>query len=291
MHGVGHSTGAITMLNALFTGTGSAAGIDLKVRAEVDLTPVPSKREASMQFSSSSDSRLARAAVQEAVRFFAPRDSFQVSVSIKSEIPAGRGLKSSSAVSTAIDRAIASAVGTESPAIEVARRSADLTQRIGQSATGAFDDALAGLVPGIVVTDNRTRQIVRTDLLDPRWVVLLWIPSETHRPSPDLLPEFRRQAGAAGAAVENATSGRFAEAMAENTALVEQILGYEYRALRAALLAGGAIACGVSGMGPSLAAIASRATALDLARQLPATGGEHRIVAFVQPPSLEAAPA
>ncbi|MGA8511750.1 MAG: shikimate kinase [Thermoplasmata archaeon] len=291
MHGVGHSTGAITMLNALFTGTGSAAGIGLKVRAKIELKTVPSKREESIRFGSRSDSLIAREAIKQSVRFFAPRDFFQASVSIASEIPVGRGLKSSSAVSTAIDRAIASALGKEITAAEVARRSADLTQRIGQSATGAFDDALAGLVSGIVVTNNATRQIVRVDSIDPNWVALLWIPSEAHPPSPELHGEFRRHASSAGAAVEHATSGKYAEAMAENSALVEQILGYNYRALRETLVASGAIASGVSGMGPTLASIVPRATASDLAELLPTQGGERRIVPFVQPSRWEEAPA
>jgi shikimate kinase len=139
------------------------------------------------------------------------------------------------------------------------------------------------------VTDNRSRQLLRVDPIDPSWVALLWIPSERHPPSPDVLAAFRRQASAARAAQEHAAAGRFAEAMAENSTLVEDILGYDYRALRETLVAGGAIACGVSGMGPTLAAIAPRGTAHDLTRHLPAQGGERRIVDFVRPPAVKEA--
>jgi shikimate kinase len=282
VRGTGLTTGAITLVNALFTGIGSAAGIDLKVRVECTLTPVASREESSIQIGPAGDSLLAREAVKEALRFFAPLDSFQVSLAIESEIPAGRGLKSSSAVSTAIDRAISQALGKESPPIEVARRSADLTQRIGLSATGAFDDALAGLIPGIVVTNNQTRQVARIDEVDSRWVAILWIPAEAHPPSPELLAKFQRRAHAGRKASECATAGKFGEAMAENTALVERVMGYHYRPLRKRLLANGAIACGVSGMGPCLAAIATKEQAPEIARQLPPHGGDQRVVPFAR---------
>ncbi len=280
MEGVGHSTAAITIVNALFTGVGSAVGIDLKVDASIELDPAASDRDRSFQVDSSQDSPLVRRSTEAALHFFEPRRAFRTSLRLHSEIPPRRGLKSSSAVSTAIVRAVATALGREIDPTETARLAANVAQEIGLSATGAFDDALAGLLPGFVVTDNRTRRTLRLEEVDPRWTSVLWIPPGDHRPSIELASQFLDRSSDARAATKAVSAGRFLPAMEQNTALVEQIMGYEYAPLRAALRGAGAIASGVSGMGPSLAVIAPHEVAPKLLRLLPAGPGDRRIVPF-----------
>jgi shikimate kinase len=285
LHGVGNSTSAITIVNALFTGIGSAIGIDLKVRAEVDLSPVAPSAATSVQIDPAQDSPLTRESVRTALHCFAPRKSFHGFLRVDSEIPPARGLKSSSAVSTAIFRAVASAMGVHPAPIEVARHSADLTQRIGLSATGAFDDALAALVPGFVVTDNRERKSIRFDAVAANWTPIVWVPFKEHPPSTQLLSEFREHAEAAREAGVAATKGRYPRAMTLNTELVERVMGYDYRRLRETLSEAGAIASGVSGMGPSLAVLALREAAEKIAGLLPSDRGETRILSFSENPS------
>ena len=77
-------------------------------------------------------------------------------IEIVSDIPVAMGLKSSSAVSSAGLLAVARASGATRPPLEIAKLSAQVSRETGVSATGAFDDALAGLASGVVVTNNYT---------------------------------------------------------------------------------------------------------------------------------------
>jgi shikimate kinase len=71
--------------------------------------------------------------------------------------------------------------------------------------------------------------------------------------------------------------------MRRNTELVESVVGYPYAELRDRLRRAGALASGVSGMGPALASIAEASDAIRVLEAMPADAGERRIVAFVPP--------
>src|SRR5919109_5686205 len=88
--------GAISIVNAISTGNGSSLGISLRVTAEAELG-----RGRGVRFlTGRNEDRL----VNNIVRNTMPKElieSNQVTIRIKSEIPIGYGLKSSSAVSNA----------------------------------------------------------------------------------------------------------------------------------------------------------------------------------------------
>jgi shikimate kinase len=222
--------------------------------------------------------------VDESVRaglaHYYPGTGVVASVSLQSEIPTARGLKSSSAVSTAFILAVARAAGREPGPLEVGRHAADVGRRTGLSATGAFDDALAGLEPGFVVTDNGRDSVLRRSDIDPAWGVLLYIPPDPHPPSPGLVQAFSRERDAGERAGRAALDGDWATAMRINTELVERTMNYSYRSLRERLVRRGAIASGVSGLGPTLAVIAPTARLPDLAELLPKDRAEKRLVPF-----------
>ncbi|MCI4336514.1 MAG: shikimate kinase [Thermoplasmata archaeon] len=255
MNGVGRGSGAITFLNALFTGTGSAAGIALYADAEIELELAA---ETSVGFRDpSSDTPLTRTTVEEALRGWAGARHWTAHVGLDSSIPVARGLKSSSGVGVALARAVASALSHPASNEEVARVAADVAQRVGLSATGAFDDCLAAAEPGIHVTDNPRRRRLRTDPVDPTWKVLVAVPADRHAPSPNYHERFRAEASAASEAEAASVRGDPLAAMESNSALVERLMGYDFVTLRARLLEAGAIGCGVAGMGPAFAVLTS----------------------------------
>ncbi len=282
MKGVGRATGAVTFVNALATGIGSAAGIALPAEVIVDLTPV--RAEPSITVDPSGDSQLVRATTQAALRLWAPGRTFRSHVSVSSEIPPARGLKSSSAVSGAVGRAVASALGVYVTSDEVARLSADVSQQIGLSATGAFDDALAALEPGVHVTDNPARRRLRTDSLDPTWQVVLWIPRQPHLPSPTYRDAFQRLRAEGEAAETAARRGDPLAAMEANTRVVEAAVGYDYGAIRTELARGGALGSGVSGLGPTLASVVTADRVSAVLRGLPPGEGEVLVTRFAARP-------
>ena len=94
--------GAISIVNAIASGKGSALGISLKVSAKVEFID-----GSGITFQPSGelrDDKLIRAVVTRAV----PKqmlEQYHVRVNVNSEIPIGYGLKSSSAVSNAVSLA------------------------------------------------------------------------------------------------------------------------------------------------------------------------------------------
>ena len=280
MKGVGETTAAITIVNALPAGIGAAVGIELPVRAEVELHPAGSHGKWDVALPEDARSPLVLEALTESLRRFAPGSSGTGALTIHSEIPPARGLKSSSAVSVAIALAVARATDAPIDPLEIARLSAGVSRTAGVSATGALDDALASLSAGVVVTDNRSETVLTRYALPDGLGVALYVAPGIHRPAPELLPAFRGESATGRRAGDLATHGDWAGAMRTNTELVERVIGYDYAGLRTRLDASGAVASGVSGLGPAFAVIGPRDRLSALLEVLPAANGSRRIVSF-----------
>ena len=280
MKGNARTFGAITISNALPAGIGCAAGIELPVDAEVTLTFDGSKEPPKIDVPRECRSPVVEESLRVGLSSYHPTPGTVAHVSLRSEIPVARGLKSSSAVSTAVVLALARASGEQPSPLEVGRKAAEVGRRVGVSATGALDDALAGLEPGFIVTDNRRDEVLRRTEVDPDWGVVLYIPPRRHIPSPGLARAFVRERPSGEQAARAAMDGDWAKAMRINTELVERAMGYPYRELRDRLRERGAIASGVSGFGPALAAIAPVARLSDIVEALPDDDAEKRLVSF-----------
>jgi len=253
--GTARTTAAITIVNGLPTGFGCALGVALPVRARVVLEPAPAGQEPSLRFSRGAATPVVRETLRLAIDRYAAGGPWNADLHLRSEIPPARGLKSSSAVATAVALATARAAGREPPDLEIARLAAGAARTSGISATGAFDDAIAGLRSGFCLANNRTDELVRHGPVDPRWRVSLLVPGGRHLPSPEWKRAFERRAADSTRAVDAALEGRWWEAMAINSELVEEVVGYAYATLRADLASRGALGSGVSGLGPAFAAI------------------------------------
>lgn len=258
MRGVGEATGAITVVNALPVGIGSAIGIELKATATVELehgVPQGGFRCTPPE----SDTPLVRAAVELATASLAAHEVALTALTIRSEVPPAKGLKSSSAVASSICRAIFDAVGAPAEPLATARLAAKIGRSSRTSATGALDDALAGLCGGLVVTDNRADRLLAARPLDPDLHAAVWVPAGNHPAAPTLAERFAFERAASESAVDRVLGGAWPEAMELNSGLVERALGYEYAELRADCRRAGAVASGVTGLGPAFAAVAPAA--------------------------------
>ena len=281
MRGVGRAQGAVSFVNALATGVGCAAAVALPVEARVELHRPPAGEHGGLAIDSRADSPLVRAVLLAALRKFAPDRDYSVRLEVDSRVPQARGLKSSSAVSTAVTSAVAQAVGVKVEPEVIAGLSAEVSLDIGLSATGAFDDAMATFDGGAVVADNRQRRVLRHQVLDPDWTVALWVPPQPHAPSRDLASRFAARSAEGRAAADAALRGDFRTAVVRNTELVERLMGYSYRPLREELRRKGALAAGVSGMGPTLAAIVPRREITPVLSAFPKGEGEVAALEFV----------
>jgi len=276
MRGLGTASGAVTLVNALPTGVGCALAVALPVHAEVEL-----RRDASngsrVHIDRASDSPLVRETVNAALSRYAPGESFLGDLRVRSDVPVAKGLKSSSAVGAAVAGAILDALRQRRSAEDVARLAAEVAQQIGLSATGAYDDCLAAVRGGLAFTDNSTRTALRAPPFTLDLEAVLWIPTGVHTPSPDHLTRFRSASGEGLHVVAAARAGRWADAMTLNSRLVERLMGYDYDSLRGRLTQLGAAMAGVSGMGPTVAALVPRGRGPEFREVLATDGVEVRV--------------
>jgi shikimate kinase len=276
MRGVGIAHAAVTVVNALPTGIGSAAGVSLAATATVELEPAATTTRLSID--PVNDTRLIRHTLAAAIDQWGGGRSYSVALQIRSRIPPSKGLKSSSALPVAIARAVTSALGRPLRPIVAAQFASTVGRTSGLSATGAFDDALAGCAGGFVVTDNPRCAVLRHEPPPARWRVVVWIPDGAHRPSAELIEPFSSTGAESEIALRYARDGEYAAAMNRNTQRVERVMGYEYAALHASLRDAGALASGVTGMGPAVAALVLPEAAQRVREAFPSTLGETHIL-------------
>jgi shikimate kinase len=282
VRGVGASRAAISVVNALPLGVGAALAIDWPARVAATLRRTsPRSVRLTVRPKGSSTSIVREAATAAQLRFGA---AGRLTLTVRSTIPVRRGLKSSSAVGCAVVQATARAAGADPSPEEVARLVAEVGRSSGQSATGAFDDALAGAEGRGVVTDNGADRCLRRFDPGSGLSAVLWIPSRRHPPSPAVVARFRRSPDLARRAADAAMDGDWAAAMLTNSRLVESVMGYRYAPLREAVLRAGAVAAGVSGLGPAFAAVAPSSRESVVLGALPARGGVRRSVPLYRPP-------
>jgi shikimate kinase len=239
--------GAISIVNAIATGNGSSLGISLRVTAETELC---SGRGIKF-LTGRNDDRL----VNNIVRNTMPRElieSNQVAIRVKSEIPIGYGLKSSSAVSNAVALActhLATDNIDDNAVLDAAVR-ASLDAKI--SITGAYDDATACYFGGFTVTDNYSRRLIRREAAPENLHTIIFLPRNTPRGDVHKLSAL---SDLFTDAFRLAEAGEYWKAMKLNGVLVSAALSSRYAPIMA-MLERGALAAGISGNGPSVAAVA-----------------------------------
>jgi shikimate kinase len=238
--------GAVSVVNAVANGRGSALGISLKVIADLTISPgkgiyVQSKQGQKLL------NILLRKALPRAVLL-----DHAVRIEIKSEIPVGFGLKSSSAVSSAVALAIQRFLGEEIDDVKVLNQSADASIDAGVSLTGAFDDSAACYFGGFVITDNFSRKLIRREPASEDLTAIILLPARVSRGNLFnlyLAPEIF------DVAFKMASDHDYWNAMKLNGMAVGALLGSDYTPVISAIKEH-ALSAGISGNGPSVVAIA-----------------------------------
>lgn len=251
--GIASSRGAITILNAIPTGIGSAMGITLQTDAEVDVSEGIPSISVTLE-DKDEDDGLARECVK-AVFGSLDEDLQRIRVRTRSSIPISRGLKSSSAAANAICLASFRALGAEAEDIEIVKLGVEAARKAGVTVTGAFDDASASYFGGIYVTDNSRMQILdRARIPKGKLRVILHVPDRKIRKKGITRETFEKHLSGFKKAEKLVLDGEYFDAMTLNGKLVARALGIDDRVSRSALKAG-AIAAGISGTGPATAII------------------------------------
>jgi len=245
--------GAVTVINAISCGLGAALGVKLRTEATVRLTNRPGRVEGRILSDPEESTILIEKTVTHVLRHFDAEKKYGAYVETWSNIPIARGLKSSSAAANAIALAVCDALDEEIDDLTVVNLGVDAAIEAGVTITGAFDDASASYFGGLTMTDNRERKILKHIHVE-EYPVLIYVPKEKAYTAKSNVERMRIIANEVRALHKMACSGDYWQAMTLNGILYSEVLGYDVEIIIRALEAG-AVASGLSGTGPAVAAV------------------------------------
>ena len=243
--------GAISIVNAIATGQGSALGISLETCAEVTLTS-DNLVEVIINNDKSENTGLA----QECFKLVKMKtsESCGAKITVNSDIPIGRGLKSSSAAATAIILSCLKAFEIVMTKKEILDLSVQASKNSGVTITGALDDAAACFLGGLVVTNNSSNELLSRVIVDDDYSILIHVPdhkSYTKDVNYSGSDEFIHSLDTL---ISMTLEGNYLSAMSLNGMIYSRILKQSNESAILALK-NNALAAGLSGTGPSVGVI------------------------------------
>ena len=165
--------GAVSLVNAIANQKGATLGIELKVEATVETSP--GKGITIQSENKSLSSRLINKTIEKIV---SKKDLEQnkISVTLDSEIPTGYGLKSSSAISSAIAMACAKIFKPKLTDQQILLAGVDASIESKVSITGAYDDECSCYYGGFNVTDNAKKKRIQFEKGPSNLIAVIFIP-------------------------------------------------------------------------------------------------------------------
>ncbi len=249
MKGRASACGAGTIINAIATWNGSAFAIDMRTTAEVELSEGMDCIRGEV-VGDVGDTKLIERCVKLVLNKFGYVGGAHIKTS--SEIPIARGLKSSSAAANAAILATLDALDEKMEPLETVRLGVQAAFDVGVTITGAFDDAAASYLGGIVVTENREQLLIKR--VEREAEVLVFVP-EYKAFTADTDVAMSRLIGPwVDIAYDLALDEEFEKAMTLNGFLYCAALGFDPEPMLCALGAG-ATGVSLSGTGPAFTAI------------------------------------
>ncbi|MDH3191965.1 MAG: shikimate kinase [Nitrosopumilus sp.] len=249
--------GAVSLVNAIANQKGATLGIELKVEALVETSP---GNGISIQSEAKSlSSRLINKTVEKIV---AKKDleKNKISIILSSEIPLGYGLKSSSAISSAVALACAKIFKPKLTDQQILLAGVDASIQTKVSLTGAYDDACSCYFGGFNVTDNKNKKRIHHEKIPANLIAVIFIPKNRVRGNVKNLKILQT-------VFENAwdlaRKSKYWDAMIINGLATSTILNSDAKII-ASLLEKGALGASVSGNGPSIAAITKIENEIDI---------------------------
>jgi shikimate kinase len=248
--------GAVTIVNAISCGLGAALGINLWTEAFVKLTNEPNVIEGKIVSDPGESTVLIKKTVSRVLKYFNLENEYGAHVETRSNVPIARGLKSSSVAANAIALATFSTLKADINDITVVNLGVDAALEAKVTITGAFDDACASYFGNVAITDNRSRKILKQFIPEEDYAVLIYVPPKKAYTANSNIQKMQLMAKEVESIHKQALSGEYWTAMTLNGLVYSTLLGYDPTIAIEALSAG-AIAAGLSGKGPAVAAVAS----------------------------------
>ncbi len=246
--------GAATIINAIALGKGAAFGVDLWTKAEVKLTDEPHVFKTEITSDPKESTVLAEKAVSRVLQKFCLDKSFGANIKTWSNIPAAKGLKSSSAAANAVALASTAALGETLDDLEIVNLGVEAAFDAKVTITGAFDDACASYFGGLVITDNLKRKVVKRLTLTEDLVLLFHLPPEKAYTANSNVARLQTIKPLVEIAYKEALEGKVWQALTLNGLIYSSASGYN-PSIALDALAAGAIAAGLCGKGPAVTAV------------------------------------
>lgn len=240
--------GAVSIVNAIATGKGATVGIALKVEATVEAKP--GKGITIESGNKNLSSRLILKTIEKVI----PKKELETNkiiVTLDSEIPTGYGLKSSSAISSAVALACAKIFKPKASDQQILTAGVDASIESNVSITGAYDDACSCYYGGFNVTDNQRKARVLTKDAPTNLIAVIFIPKNRKRGN---IRNLKVLDTVFDTAWDLAKKSNFWDAMTLNGLATAVILNSDAKVITT-LLERGALGASVSGNGPAIAAI------------------------------------
>ncbi len=249
--------GAISIVNAIATGKGATLGISLKTKAVLDAS---SGNGVSIESKNKTiSSRLINNVIQKVI----PKnelDNTKIRISLESEIPTGYGLKSSSAISTAVSMACAKIFRPSWTDNQILLAGVNASIESKVSITGAYDDACGCYYGGFAVTDNYKRKIIKSEKGSKNLVSVIFVPRSRKRGN---VKNLKNLSIIFDQAWNLARNSNFWNAMILNGLATSTILNSDPK-LISDLIDKGALGASVSGNGPAIAAVCKKENSINI---------------------------
>ena len=243
--------GAISIVNAIAAGRGATLGTEQQVTATVEATA-----GSGVVLESDGQNVSSRLVCMTVDGSLSKRilEKNKITVRMESDIPTGYGLKSSSAISSAVSLACAKLSGSKinDQRVLLAGVSASIKSKV--SMTGAYDDACACYFGGFNVTDNYKRRLVLHESGSKSTTIVIFIPRAKRRGN---IKRLRTLDAVFRRAWDLAKGRDYWGAMIINGLATSTILDSDPKII-ANLLEAGAIGASVSGNGPAIAAVTKK---------------------------------
>jgi shikimate kinase len=146
------------------------------------------------------------------------------------------------------------ALGTSMEPLDIVQMGVDAAIDARVTLTGAFDDAVATMCGGAVLTDNIGRRVVSRPEFPPNLEVVFLVPERRIEKSSLHREDFAVAREDVAHAFALAAEGRIAEAITMNGRAYAPLVGVDTAPADAALAAG-AWAAGMTGTGPAIAVL------------------------------------
>lgn len=249
--------GAATIVNAIALGNGAAFGVDLWTKAEVTLTGEAGVFDVNITSDPNESPLLVERTVFRVLEKFGLEKEVGAKVTTTSNIPAARGLKSSSVAANATALATVAALGKQLTDLEIVKLGVQAAFDAKCTITGAFDDACASYFGGAVVTDNLNLRILKQFPLPKDLVVLFHVPPQKAYTINSDVKRLQTIKPLVESAFEKAIEGKIWEALTLN-GLVYSAASNQNPTIAIDALAAGAVAAGLCGKGPTVTAITTK---------------------------------